>query len=171
MSTWIWVLSTHAGEALAELDTATNRTLTFKRNAAPEAQLTLGLQDTRAELLTEALANGLPLLRCYQGEPGSRTLRFHGVLTRIEEQAAENGTLTTSLLGQGGVAPGAADSQPQPVRAGVAAEMPIGDGVSWCSGRDLDPGSLEGADALLEAADVLDDVGCRVEAAHRYPLL
>lgn len=100
MAEWTWVLANHRGEALAELDTASGRLLAFKRNTAPQATLALGLEDHRAELLLAALSDGLPLLRCYQGPPGARVLRFHGPLWGLDEQSAETtGNVTATFRG------------------------------------------------------------------------
>lgn len=99
-ASWTWVLTDHAGNALAELDTATQRTLVVKRNQAPQASFTLGLHDARATLLTTAVNNGLPLLRCYEGPAGSRILRFHGGLASLDEQATDGaGTLAATFRG------------------------------------------------------------------------
>lgn len=102
----VWVIATSAGQALAELTTATGRQLTFRRNGVPEATFALSHEDEDAKLLLDALAaGGVPLLKVFR----NGILRFHGYLAPFTEEAQEQSILTATfrgpfgrLLGDGG---------------------------------------------------------------------
>ena len=77
---WTWVLTDGSGNALAELANADGRTLRFKRNTPAEASCTVSHDDPET---IEVLTANIPRLKCYR----DGTLRFHGALSSIDEQA------------------------------------------------------------------------------------
>lgn len=102
-ASWAFQLTDANGNALAELDTASGRTVAYKRNSYAEVNLTLSHEDDAAALLLNALANtGIPKLKGYRrgayDSPGSAaTLRFRGPLAAISEQSDENSILTATF--------------------------------------------------------------------------
>jgi hypothetical protein len=83
---WSFLLADHAGSNLAELSTATGRSLTFTRNGVAEARMTISHDDEAAALLLNELVNGTPLLRAYR----DGVLRFHGYLAPFSEDLEED---------------------------------------------------------------------------------
>jgi hypothetical protein len=95
VATWSFLLADHAGNALAELSTATGRVLTFARNGVPEARMTISHDDDAAGLLLDALNNGIPTLRAYR----DGVLRFHGYLAPFSEELEEDAKLNLVFRG------------------------------------------------------------------------
>jgi hypothetical protein len=94
-ATWNFLLTDNAGVNLAELSTGAGRTLTFARNATPEAHVTISHDDVAAAMLFTALRNGIPKLRAYR----NGTLRFHGDLAPFDEQLEEGAQLNLVFRG------------------------------------------------------------------------
>jgi hypothetical protein len=94
-ATWNFLLTDSAGVNLAELSTGAGRTLTFARNAAPEAHVTISHDDGAATVLFAALRNGIPKLRGYR----NGTLRFHLDLAPFDEQLEEGAQLNLTFRG------------------------------------------------------------------------
>lgn len=89
---WTWQLADAAGAALAELTTATGRSLAFRRNTFGEASFTISHDDDAAQLLLDSLANtGIPTLRAYRHGENDQAgvLRFNGYLAALAEAAEE----------------------------------------------------------------------------------
>jgi hypothetical protein len=85
------MLADRQGSTLAELTTAAGKTLTFRRNACAEVQLTMSHEDDAAALLWEAVrSTGVPTLRAYR----DGILRFNGHLAPFGEDAEEQSLLT-----------------------------------------------------------------------------
>lgn len=98
-ASWTWQICDAGGNALAELATASGRTVSFKRNQPAEASFTLSHEDDAASLLLDNLNNpngGLPRLRCYRRAEGAATstLVFRGAFANMQEDAEEQATLT-----------------------------------------------------------------------------
>lgn len=108
---WSFVLTDAQGNALAELSTASGRTIQFTRNTYAEINLTLSHEDDAAALLLGALmGSGVPKLKAYRRSPGATnsTLMFRGPLMGISETSDESSMLTATfrspfsvLLGDG----------------------------------------------------------------------
>jgi hypothetical protein len=94
-ATWNFLLTDNAGVNLAELSTGAGRTLTFARNATPEAHVTISHDDVAAAMLFTALRNGIPKLRAYR----DGVLRFHGDLAPFDEQLEEGAQLNLVFRG------------------------------------------------------------------------
>lgn len=94
-SKWMFVLADHAGANLAELSTATGKTLTFARNGVPEARMVISHDDDAATRLLDALVNGVPTLRAYR----DGVLRFHGYLAPFSEELEEDTKLNLVFRG------------------------------------------------------------------------
>jgi hypothetical protein len=95
MPSWSFLLADSQGNGLADLATGAGRTLTFTRNAYPEAAVTISHDDDAATVFFDALSNGIPTLRAYR----DGVLRFHGELAPFTEQLEETAQL--SLLFRG----------------------------------------------------------------------
>lgn len=96
-ASWGFVLADAGGAALAELSTASGRSIMFRRNRYAEAGCTLSHEDDAAGLLLGALSNtGLPRLRAFRKAVGASVAveRFNGVLVPFGEQAEETATLS-----------------------------------------------------------------------------
>lgn len=93
---WTWDLASASGARIAELTTATGKTITYRRNHFAEASCTIAHSDEAASLLFDALAQGIPMLRCYRRAVGSSSgdLRFVGHLAPFTEALEETGTLS-----------------------------------------------------------------------------
>jgi hypothetical protein len=99
---WTWLLCDAAGSALAELTTATARSLTFRRNTYGEATLTLSHDDEACQLLLTAQQNtGMPTLRCYRrgNLDTAGILRFNGYLAGLTESLEDSAALTAVFRG------------------------------------------------------------------------
>lgn len=100
---WTFVLTDASGNALAELSTASGRTVAFKRNSYAEVNLTLSHEDDAASLLFSALGNtGVPRLKAYRrgsNDPTSQpaSLRFRGPLVGLQETSEETSLLTATF--------------------------------------------------------------------------
>lgn len=97
---WSFILTDAGGNALAELSTASGRTVAFKRNSYAEVGLTISHEDDAASLLLGALANtGVPRLKAYRRGPNdsSSTLRFRGPLMGLQEVSEESSLLTATF--------------------------------------------------------------------------
>lgn len=100
---WTFVLTDAGGNALAELSTASGRTIAFKRNSYAEVNLTMSHEDDAASLLLSALANtGVPRLKGYRrgpNDPSSQpaALRFRGPLIAMSETSDETSLLTATF--------------------------------------------------------------------------
>src|SRR6185312_2205004 len=100
---WTFILTDADGNALAELNTASGRSIALKRNSYTEVQLTISHEDDAAGLLLSALATtGVPKLKAYRlsavtdptmQSPQPAVLRFRGPLAGLQESSDE-----TSLL-------------------------------------------------------------------------
>jgi hypothetical protein len=95
MAAWSFLLADQFGSGLAELATGAGRSLTFTRNAYPEATVTLSHDDDAASKFFTALSNGIPTLRAYR----DGVLRFHGEFAPSTEDLEEDAHL--SLLFRG----------------------------------------------------------------------
>jgi hypothetical protein len=103
---WLFVLADGQGNNLCELTTAQGKTLTFKRNTAPEVQFTLSYRDYAAQYLMDALygspgvSAGIPRLKCYRQAPNdsARVLRFNGYLAPFPDQCDENTAMLTPVF-------------------------------------------------------------------------
>lgn len=94
---WEWVLCDGHGKPLAELTTASNKTINFRRNYYAEASFVISHLDAAAYPLLEAVEHGpLPTLRAYRQGVGatSSVLRFNGYLAPFTEELEELGTIT-----------------------------------------------------------------------------
>jgi hypothetical protein len=99
---WTWLLCDASGSAVAELTTATARSLTFRRNTYSEATLVLSHDDEAAQLLLNALQNtGIPTLRCYRRGTNDTigVLRFNGYLAGLSETLEDASALTAVFRG------------------------------------------------------------------------
>jgi hypothetical protein len=97
---WTFVLTDAGGNALAELSTASGRTIAFKRCSYAEVNLTLSHEDDAASLLFSALANtGVPRLKGYRRGPNDTAgvLRFRGPLAAMSETSEETSLLTATF--------------------------------------------------------------------------
>src|ERR1017187_9363609 len=100
---WDFMLCDAQGNNLAELSTASGRTITFTRNSYTEVQFTISHEDDAATQLLQALANtGVPKLKCYRRGVNvvsslPAPLRFRGYLAGLQEQSDENSTLTATF--------------------------------------------------------------------------
>jgi hypothetical protein len=92
---WSFLLADQFGSGLAELATGAGRSLTFTRNAYPEATVTLSHDDDAASKFFAALSGGIPTLRAYR----DGVLRFHGEFAPSTEDLEEDAHL--SLLFRG----------------------------------------------------------------------
>jgi hypothetical protein len=92
---WTWLLCGGSGQALAELTTATGRSISYRRNAYAEATATLSVDDAAASLIANELQTGWPRLRCYRRTPGANTsaLVFNGYFAPLVEQAEVGSTV------------------------------------------------------------------------------
>lgn len=123
---WTFVLTDAGGNALAELSTASGRTVAYKRNAYTEVNLTIGHYDDAASLLLTALANtGVPKLRGYRRGPNDdpsqpAPLRFRGYLAGMSEQADESALLTATFRSPFGVLIGDGDKAGRFVQSAVS---------------------------------------------------
>lgn len=108
---WSFVLTDATGAALAELATASGRTIAFKRNSYAEAQLSISHEDDAAALLFSALATGIPKLRAYRRGPAdsSAVLRFRGYLAALSEVSEETSMVTATFRSPFGVLLGDGD--------------------------------------------------------------
>lgn len=95
MPVWSFLLADSLGNGVAELATGGGRTLTFTRNAYPEATITISHDDDAAAVFFDTLRNGIPTLRAYR----DGVLRFHGELAPFSETLEEDAQL--SLLFRG----------------------------------------------------------------------
>jgi hypothetical protein len=95
MAAWSFLLADQFGHGVAELSTGAGRTLTFSRNAYPEATVTISHDDDVATVFFNALRNGTPTLRAYR----DGVLRFHGELAPFSETLEDAAQL--SLLFRG----------------------------------------------------------------------
>jgi hypothetical protein len=95
VSAWSFLLADRLGSAVAELATGAGRSLTFARNAYPEATVTISHDDAAASVFFDALSNGIPTLRAYR----DGVLRFHGELAPFSETLEDAAQL--SLLFRG----------------------------------------------------------------------
>jgi hypothetical protein len=98
-ASWTFQITDAQGNALAELATASGRSVAFKRNQPAEASFTLSHEDDAAALLLGNLQNpagGLPRLRCYRRAEGATTstLVFRGAFANMQEDAEESALLT-----------------------------------------------------------------------------
>lgn len=99
---WTWQLCDAGGAALAELTTATDRSLRFRRNYYGEGAFTITHEDDAAQLLLDSLHNaGVPTLRCYRrgASDAAGVLRFNGYLAALAESAEEAASLTAVFRG------------------------------------------------------------------------
>jgi hypothetical protein len=95
MPNWGFLLGDQAGNALADLSTGAGRSLTFTRNAYPEATISISHDDEAATVLFDSLRNGIPTLRAYR----DGVLRFHGELAPFTEQLEENAQISLVFRG------------------------------------------------------------------------
>jgi hypothetical protein len=106
-ASWTFVLCDAGGNALAELSTASGRSISFKRNSYSEVTLSLSHEDDAAGLLLSALATtGVPRLKAYRlspvTDPSTQTqqpavLRFRGPLVGLQESSEETSMLTCTF--------------------------------------------------------------------------
>lgn len=99
---WSFVLTDAQGNALAELSTASGRTIALKRNSYTEVNFTISHEDDAATLLLAALAAGVPKLKgyrrgTYDTVTTPATLRFRGPLAAVSEQSDETSLLTATF--------------------------------------------------------------------------
>lgn len=124
-ASWTFILADAAGNNLAELATASGRTITFKRNSYTEVQLTVSHEDASAGLLLSTLVNaGVPKLKGYRrGAADSLSqpapLRFRGPLAALSETSDENSTLTATFRSPFGVLVGDGDKTGRYVQGGT----------------------------------------------------
>lgn len=112
---WSFILTDAGGAALAELSTATSRSISLKRNSYTEVQLTLSHEDDAAGLLLGALGNtGVPKIRGYRrssndppGQPAP--VRFRGYLAALQEIVEETSLLNATFRSPFGVLTGDGD--------------------------------------------------------------
>jgi hypothetical protein len=95
MPAWSFLLADQSGNPVAELATGAGRSLTFTRNAYPEATVTLSHDDDAASKFFDALSTGIPTLRAYR----DGVLRFHGELAPFTETLEEAATITLLFRG------------------------------------------------------------------------
>src|SRR6266576_1817383 len=110
--TWTFILTDAFGNALAELSTASGRTIALKRNSYAEVNLTLSHEDDAAALLFPSLLNtGVPKLRAYRRGPNdtTTTLRFRGYLAALSETSQETSLVTATFRSPFGVLLGDGD--------------------------------------------------------------
>jgi hypothetical protein len=102
-ATWTFQLTDAGGNALAELSTASGRTIAFKRNSYAEVNLTLSHEDDAASLLFSALENtGVPRLKAYRRGPNDPNgspapLMFRGPLAAMSETSEETSLVTCTF--------------------------------------------------------------------------
>lgn len=113
MAVWTFVLQSHTGAQLielsnvGELSAAGSRRLAFKRNTAAELQFALSHDDTEAQLLLDALANGIPqVVGWRKGGSDPKVKRFGGVWAPMEEELAEATAVTVNARDRFGVLEG-----------------------------------------------------------------
>jgi hypothetical protein len=100
---WTFQLTDAGGNALAELSTASGRSISLKRNSYTEVVLTLSHEDDACSLLLSALANtGVPRLKCYRRGPNDPSgspapLMFRGPLTALSETSEETSLVTATF--------------------------------------------------------------------------
>lgn len=104
MANWTFVLASHTGAALTELTNvgelgnAAARRVTFARNRPAELSCSLSHHDPEAQLLLDAVANGIPQVIAYRHDAatnhGGKTKRFHGIWAPTEEELADATSLT-----------------------------------------------------------------------------
>jgi hypothetical protein len=95
MPAWSFLLADQVGNPVAELATGAGRSLTFTRNAYPEATVTLSHDDDAASKFFDTLSSGIPTLRAYR----DGVLRFHGDLAPFTEALEEAAQLTLLFRG------------------------------------------------------------------------
>jgi hypothetical protein len=95
MPSWAFLLANQSGNAVAELATGAGRSLTFTRNAYPEATVTISHDDDAASKFFDTLSNGIPTLRAYR----DGVLRFHGELAPFTEALEETATISLVFRG------------------------------------------------------------------------
>jgi hypothetical protein len=114
-ASWTFILTDANGSALAELNTASGRTIALKRNSYTEVNLTISHEDDAAALLLNALAStGVPKLKGYRrsanADPSApATLMFRGYLAALSEQSDETSLLTATFRSPFGVLVGDGD--------------------------------------------------------------
>lgn len=94
-SDWTFLLCNAAGSTLAELTTASGKTVVYKRNSYAEARLTISHEDVAATLLWDALrTTGIPRLKAYRRSFGLAAVKvFDGWLAPFQESAEEAATM------------------------------------------------------------------------------
>lgn len=94
-----WSLCNHAGNAVAELVTASGRTITYTRNSYASAELTISHHDAAADAFFTALAAGWPQLKVWRRaeSASSSTLIFRGWLAPFTEALEESALITLSF--------------------------------------------------------------------------
>jgi hypothetical protein len=92
---WSFLLADQFGTPVAELSTGAGRSLTFMRNAYPEATVTISHDDDAASKFFDALRTGIPTLRAYR----DGVLRFHGELAPFTEALEETATISLVFRG------------------------------------------------------------------------
>lgn len=110
-ASWTWFLCDASGANLAELTTASGKTLTYTRNTYAEAACVISHEDDAAALVLNAVANtGMPTLQGYRKGPNDTAgmLQFNGVLAPFTEACEETSLLSlvfrspfSVLLGDG----------------------------------------------------------------------
>lgn len=96
MASWNWELCRADGVALAPLDRATGRKLTFVRNSYAEAGCSILHSDPVARKLFDYLTNGgIPTLKAWRRAEGASAsvLRFRGWWAPMQEQLEEAATI------------------------------------------------------------------------------
>lgn len=111
-ASWTHYLCDAAGASIADLSTATGRSIAFRRNMYVESQLTISHEDAAGALLLDSLNNaGVPRLKAYRRNATSAasTLQMHGELVALQEVAEDTSLITATfrspfgvLLGGGG---------------------------------------------------------------------
>lgn len=100
---WTFILCDAAGNALADLATASGRTVAYKRNSYAEVNLTISHEDDAAAVLLDALGNsGVPKLRAYRRSvtdvlSSPAPLRFAGPLMALQEASEETSLVTATF--------------------------------------------------------------------------
>jgi hypothetical protein len=90
-ASWTLLLCDSAWNGLAELTTASGRTIDYRRNSYAEAACVISHDDDAAPILFDALRSGIPRLKAYRRSDGasSSALRFAGYLAPFTEGADE----------------------------------------------------------------------------------
>ncbi|MDP2712092.1 MAG: hypothetical protein Q8O56_12825 [Solirubrobacteraceae bacterium] len=110
MADWSLQLCQPGGAPLAQLTTARDVSLSWRRNHYAEVTLTLSAEDPAAGLLHHALKRGVPELRAHRhaDSAANGTLRFRGHLALVRDHAEHDATITATfrspfwrLLGDG----------------------------------------------------------------------